>query len=381
MTGKMKKKILFLAPSLAIGGAERVLVNLLKKIDTDRYDITLCLFSNHGVYFSEIPKEIKIISIFKNHQFSRAVAFLQRKFNNTFLMKIAVRNAIKDNYDVGICFSDGLLTDTLLMASNHFLKKVAWVHSCYKTQKSLYNVYTPDKCKSLNESRYKNIDRMVFVSEHSKNEFEMLFGKKTGDVCIYNQFDFKHMKEKAEEYQPDLKKGVLNFVALGRLVAVKEFGRLVKASKILKEKGYDFHVNIIGDGPLKENLEMQISQENLDDTVSLLGFMDNPYPYIKGSDVLVLTSSSEALPTVLVEAMAFSKPIIATKCPGCIEITDGGRYGLLTEHDVEDIAIKMENVITDKDLRKRLSDLSETRVAFFDEKKTISDVYDLLDNL
>ena len=119
---KSNKKILFLAPSLEIGGAERVLVNLLQKIDLEHYDISLCLFSHTGIYFSEIPTKIKVFSIFKSHFLSRVLMFVYRNYGFSIPIKLATRLAIKDIYDWGITFSDGSLADVMLFTNEKFQK-------------------------------------------------------------------------------------------------------------------------------------------------------------------------------------------------------------------------------------------------------------------
>ena len=82
----MRKRILFLIPSLSIGGAERVLINLLKKIEYNKYDITICLFGYYGEYLTEVPKGVKVISIFNNSFLARVFTFLQRKLRISFLL-------------------------------------------------------------------------------------------------------------------------------------------------------------------------------------------------------------------------------------------------------------------------------------------------------
>lgn len=376
----IKKKIFFLAPNLSIGGAERVLVNLLKHLDYNRYDVTLCLYARVGVYFSELPKEVHIKYIFKNYFFSRVLTYLQRKWGG-ILLKYIVRGKIKKNYDIGICFSDGLLTDVLLMTGDRFENTLTWVHSCYCSQISLRKVYTPRKVLTLKKKRYDKLNGIVFVSKNSMLEFEQLFGKYPHEYCVYNLFDFKGIEAKADEYDPGLMQDRINFVAIGRLVGVKSYDKLIEAAKLLKERGLRFKINILGDGPLRNALENKVEAYKLQKEVELLGFKSNPYPYLKQSDALVLTSSSEALPTVLVEAMYFSRPIVATKCPGCMEISDGGKYALLTEHTVEDIADKMELIIRDEDVRDRYGELALKRCEYFDEDKTLSNIYKIFDSL
>lgn len=178
------KKILFLAPSLALGGAERVLVNLLKKIDYNKYDVTLCLFSNYGIYFSELPSEVRIKSIFRNKLLARIVSYFQRKWKLTNFLRWMVRLVIREKYDVGICFSDGLLTDVLLMAGDRFERTLTWVHSCYQSQSSLNKIYTSERINVLIKNRYSRLTGIVFVSQNSQREFENIFGIYNKEYCV-----------------------------------------------------------------------------------------------------------------------------------------------------------------------------------------------------
>lgn len=377
----MKQKLLFLAPSLAIGGAERVLVNLLKSLNYNIYEVTLCLYSNIGVYFSELPNNVNVVHIFSNHFISRLLTYVQRKAGSTYFLRKIVLKRVKGKYDFGICFSDGLLTDVLLMLHDRFNKTLTWVHSCYYSQESLRNAYTPARVKLLKRNRYDLLNGLVFVSSNAMNEFNQIFGQYPNEFCVYNLFDFKGMACKASAFIPEFDKETVNFIAIGRLVKVKEYTRLVEAAKILKNKNLNFKIRILGDGPQRKELINLITEYNLSDTVYLLGFQDNPYPYLKYSDVLVLSSSSEALPTVLVEAMYFSKPIVATKCSGCIEITDRGKYGLLAEHNAADIADKMEVMIIDNTTRSYYASMAAERCQYFNENRTLSQIEKIFSSL
>lgn len=375
------KKILFLTPSLAIGGAERVLVNLLKRIDYTRFDVTLCLYSNFGEYLDEVPAEVKKCHIFNSVFWARVFTYLQRKLQITFPIRFLTKKAIHSNFDVGICFSDGLLTDTLIFAKNRFAKKISWVHSCYKSQDSLRGIYTPGYVQKLINTRYSLLDEIVFVSENSKNEFEELFGKSSKHMVVHNVFDPDSIVKKADVKLSKLfNEEIINIVTIGRLVKVKEYAKLVEAASILAKKGLTFHIRIIGGGKLNDVLSGKIAQLQLTDYVELTGFISNPYPYLKNSNILVLTSSSEALPTVLIEAMALNVPIVSTACSGAIEITDNGKYALLTDHSVTDIAEKLGQMIEDSALRKYYSKKSSERLKFFDETEVLKKVHKLLED-
>lgn len=375
-----KKKILFFAPSLAIGGAERVLVNLLKKIDTDKYEVSLCLFSYTGVYFNEIPSAINVFSIFKSNIVARSCMFLYRKYRFSLLIKIATLSAVKDKYDCGITFSDGLLTDVMLFAAKKIIKAVTWVHSCYISQSSLHRAYTPRKRAELINGRYSRINEIVCVSQTSLKEFEEMFGYSEKLSLIYNIFDSATVIEKSKEsIDVDFENDIVNIIAVGRLVDVKEYSKLIKAAKILSGRGEKFKIRILGDGQLRNQLAEEIKENNLERVVELFGFVPNPYPYIKKSDILVITSSSEALPTIFIEAMMLEVSIVSTECSGAVEISDRGECALLSDHSVEDIAAKLEIMIAEPRLRKQFSEKAKKRVDYYDEKTVLEQVYQIFE--
>lgn len=374
-----KKKILFLAPSLTIGGAERVLVNLLKRLDYDRYEVTLCLFANYGVYFDELPRQIRVIHLFSNVFLSRVFTWIEKTAHTRVLIDWVAKATVREHYDVGICFSDGLLTNTLVATRSRYNKLVTWVHSCYLAQSDLKAYYSNKNnvCRLL-RSRYDYIDRIVCVSKQSLSEFNQIFKCEGKSEVIYNLFDSSAVMEKAKAFVPQYEnsRSLLRVVSIGRLVGVKKLDRLLDAKKILQDQGVDFALDIVGNGPEGENLKAIVEKNNIKD-VKFWGFQSNPYPLLANSDILALTSESEAFPTVLIEAMLLGKPIVATKCSGCVEITDGGSYGLLCEHNAKDIAAKLKLLLESKEERERFAAYGKERLAVYSERKTL----DAFDNL
>ena len=127
----------------------------------------------------------------------------------------------------------------------------------------------------------------------------------------------------------DLNEPIILFV--GRLSHEKDLTNLIYAFKKVQEKILS-RLLIVGDGPERSKLENLINKINLSQRVSFLGHQRNPYPYFAQSDLFVLSSTREGLPTVLVEALAFGLKIVSTDCQsGPREILDNGRYGELVE--------------------------------------------------
>ena len=127
----------------------------------------------------------------------------------------------------------------------------------------------------------------------------------------------------------DLREPVILFV--GRLSHEKDLTNLIYAFKKVQEK-ISSRLLIVGDGPDRDKLEKLVTKEHLSQRVSFLGHQKNPYPYFAQSDLFVLSSTREGLPTVLVEALAFGLKIVSTDCQsGPREILKNGKYGNLVE--------------------------------------------------
>src|SRR6056297_2395061 len=95
-----KRKILFLIPSLRGGGAERTLINLLKKIDYERYNVDLIVVSKTGPYVDEVPLDVNTTYLFKNNFIVRCLAYLHREYGIDWFFRKKMKKST-DEYDVG----------------------------------------------------------------------------------------------------------------------------------------------------------------------------------------------------------------------------------------------------------------------------------------
>jgi hypothetical protein len=128
------------------------------------------------------------------------------------------------------------------------------------------------------------------------------------------------------------------FTTLGRLDSNKNQILLLKAIKQVKKSSDNFMVYLLGDGEERGNLEQYITENDLCDNVKILGFVENPYPYIRCSTATVLTSLSEGFSLVLVESAVLGTPFISTDVGISRELFDKYGCGTIVNYDEKELA-------------------------------------------
>jgi len=369
-------------PSLRGGGAERTLINLLHKIDYNRYDVDLVVVSKEGPYIDKIPEQVSIKYFYKSKVLARMLAYLHRTLDVQWFYKRKM-TSLNKNYNVGISFLDSHFTE-LLFYTDKIDKHIAFVHSSYLSHEDYKKFLTDQQLReNVKRNRYLRLDGIYFVSHDSMADFKKIFGEHPRTGVVYNIIDRESVirKSKRNEFlsSANITSGCFTFSAVGSLLPVKGFDRLIRASKIVRDKGYEFEVHIAGSGPEKERLQRLIKKLDLDDAVQLHGFVNNPYPLMKRSDVFVMSSVSEALPTVLCEAMILGVPSLVTNCSGCRGLVENGEFGLMAEQDDHDLAEKMIMYIDSPDLLKHYSKKSLKRAELFDDNRILNSYYKIFE--
>lgn len=373
-----KTKVLFLIPSLVGGGAERTLINILKNIDYLLFVVHLVVVDYNGVYCKEVPKQVKLLPLFSNTKLVRVLSYIQKRmgFNNFVVNRFL--NQIDSSYDTAISFLDSNFTDLLFQIPN-VNKTITWVHSSYKTNQNFYKFYKNDSYrKRLITHRYAKLDTIIFVSQDAKTEFEEIFGSFKNMPVIYNFMDEKNIQLKANSFEVQKKANIIKFIAVGSLFAVKRYDLLILAASKLKETDVKFKIDIYGQGYLKEELLDLIKTHKLENYVELMGFVSNPYPYIKDADVFIMSSKSEAMPMALCEAMILGKPVLVTNCSGCREVVNYGEFGLMSNAKIDNFVKNMLKLIKNKDTREKLSSKSLERAILFSDKSIMSQIIDVI---
>ena len=168
-------------------------------------------------------------------------------------------------------------------------------------------------------------------------------------------------------------------ISVGRLSKEKEYDRLFRVFKNLKSDGLNIELLLVGSGEKHNELNKYILENKLTEDVALLGFKDNPYKYMKSSDLFVCSSISEGFSLVIGEAMAVGVPVISVDCSGPNEVLDFGKYSKLVNNNEVDLYNGIKEIINDKLMYEKYKIKASERGKMFSISNFINVVEDILD--
>ncbi len=168
-----------------------------------------------------------------------------------------------------------------------------------------------------------------------------------------------------------------NILSIGRLTRQKGYDIAIDALKILKEKYSDIHWWIIGAGELEEQLKKQVKDNELEEYITFLGLKANPYPYIRGCDLLVQPSRWEGKSVVLDEAKILAKPILATNYSTIKDQLRDKKEGLITDISPNAIAEGIAKLRENPQLYNSIQHYLDAHE--YGNEKEILQYYELLD--
>lgn len=370
----MKKDILFIMYNLSGGGAEKVLIDILQNFDYDKYNVSLALIKNEGVYLSDVPKQVRILPLCNRLEFYLGFGLV--KFSNCHIFnKWLFKRKLHNHYDTIISFMEGYPLVVHSYVTQNAKKNVSWVHIdlCAYHHTSQISLFS-----GWEEACYKKMNQIVFVSADSAKQFDKVVKVDVPKKIIYNPILRDDIVAKADQANIPKEKFVIGTV--GRLAPQKSYDRLLRVAKRLKDEQYDLEFWILGEGKLKEELIALQKELCLESEVKFLGFKKPPHPYVKLFDIFLSTSITEGYPLVVCEAMCLGIPICSTKTTGPKELLGDNEYGILTDHDDESIYRGLKKLIDDKQLREHYHQKSLERARIFDIEKTMNEVYEVVEN-
>lgn len=395
----MKKNVIIRSGSLRMGGLERVLIEVLQNIDKKKYNLTLVIDDDCGednIFEKDIPKEIsyyflksqKLIEKTNYYKLRRKNILYKLMYNiymniETYIKSKNIKKLIEKlgKIDVFVDYDAGA---TKYIENIEADKKVVWIHNSIPNLKK-----SEGKIKRFGK-RLEKYDRIVAICDEMKEELKDIYPNlKDKIIRIYNPFNFSRVLNLKDDMSKltEKDKELLNedyCIAISRLDTVqKDYKTLLKAFKILKSKGINKKLYIVGDGPSKEEIENMIKEYDLIEEVKLLGRFKNPYVWLNNADFFIHSSKYEGFGLVLIEAAILDKLIISSNCPvGPTEILENGKSGILFNvGDSQELAEKIEKVLNDKNLRNRYILSMKERREDFKKENVLKEYEKLIDEI
>lgn len=383
-------KLLFIIPSLSIGGLEREQVTIANALADRGYDVTvLTLDANWSLknlldsrvnlcYKPYRPTMLRKLPYVKHRLFDDGM--WETRMSPQALHRYYVGNA---HFDVEIAFFRGLPVK-IVSGAPRFLHKnakrvqlLAWVHSDFRKATGFSNNFKSD---SQVFQAYRRFDKVVCVSKQAEESFKAVIGDTGNTTTIYNMLPIKKIQQDAMEACPiPVVRHAKNLVLVGRLLdKAKGQIRLISVVKALQNEGLDVGLVLVGDGPDRQKIEDTIRDYAASDYVQLVGMQKNPYPYIKAADLLVCASYYEGYNLTVAEALICGTPVLSTDCTGPREILDGGKYGMLVENTERGLYKGLKALACSPDLLQHYRNEGKARTCFFDDNKIIAQIEALL---
>lgn len=378
------KKILFVIDKLKEGGAEKILLNTVRSLDKKKYDITVVAIFDGGKYVEEIKRYCKYIYIYPEYikgnmlegvansfKYRKAKYTLQR----TNLTKLYKDN-IKEKYDVEVAFLEGYSAIFLAQSANRKSKKIVWIHTDVNK-----NYWSEKYFKYLNEKDvYSRFNQIVCVSKSVQKSFVDRFKIKDNVSVKYNIIDENLINRYAEEMvDENWLSEEFRICSIGRLEEEKNYKMLFKIHKKLIEEGFKYKLILIGDGSQRDELQNFLYDHKLEKTVELLGFKDNPYKYLKKSDLFVCSSLVEGFSTVVTEAIILGVPVVTTNCAGMEEQLGDSKYGIITENNEQSLYRGVRKILQSKEIYDLYKQRVKERSKSFTLAKRVREIERILD--
>lgn len=373
----LKKKILFNIHYLEIGGAETSLIGLLHSINSDVYDVDLLINDPRGELMKYVPDwtnvipspeayrmiERPLVEVLKRRHFRIAFARLMAKYKFRRYIdrkKPSDGNAIfgyigkyvtpvlpsltnLGDYDVAVSY---VTPHNIILEKVRAKKKIAWIHTDY----SKIDVDT-----EIESPVWAGYDKIVSISPAVTASFLSVFPSLENKIIeIENFLPEDLIRERVKEFVPeDMPKvnGVINLLTIGRYSVQKRLEDIpLMANILIKESGKDFRWYLIGYGNERElqKIKDAIEKYEVGNTVILLGKKENPYPYIKASDIYVQPSRYEGKSITVREAHLLGKPVIITDYPTAKSQVRDGIDGFIGPYETEAFAHFLMDFIKDK---------------------------------
>jgi glycosyltransferase involved in cell wall biosynthesis len=340
--------VLQLIPTLDRSGAEKQMVLLAKGLPTDRFRVEVATLTRMGPLLAEL--EVAGIPI----------TALGKRFKVDPMVLARLVRFLKENrFDV---------VQTWIFAANTYGRvaaRLARVPIVITTEMAV-DLWKGKSQRWIDRRLARWCDRLVGNSHAVVDYYRRLGVPQDRLAMIYSGID----TEEPPAVDPAALRREFGFAVdaplalfAGRLAEQKRIDDLLKALDLLQHVQPDLRTLIAGDGPLRQRLEETTHDYHLDDKLRFLGHRDDVPRLMAAANLVVLPSAYEGLPNLLLEAMQFRIPVVATAAPGTTEVVEDGQTGILVPvGNPQLLARAIRDVVRDRDLARRLGEAGRARV-------------------
>lgn len=400
----MKKKILFVINTMGQGGAETALLELLRRLDAEEYDISLLVLLGQGELIDRLPSYVRLLNkgydstsvltaegrrhlarhmlktmlsrgaVFRGLPYLIKQLFVmvknKRFLADKLLWRVAAMGApkIREEFDLAVAFLEG--------GSAYYVAdyvdaqtKAGFIHIDY-----VQAGYT----RSLDRDCYTRFQKVFCVSEEVREVFAAVYPEVPGEV-FHNLISRGRIREMAEEpggFSDDFD-GV-RILTVGRLNAQKGLDVSIRALKLLKEAGVRARWYVLGEGDERTRLEACIREQGLEEDFLLPGTVSNPYPYFAQADIYVHATRYEGKSIAIQEAQILGCAVLVSDCSGNREQVEDGVDGLLCEFEEASVRDGILRLLREEGLRERLGKRAAEKLGMEDEMKNAREIGRLL---
>jgi glycosyltransferase involved in cell wall biosynthesis len=369
------KKILFMIPDLGVGGAEKVLVNLVNNLDKTKFDVTVITLFNQGPNIQSLNNTVNYKFVFKKRFKGSTDIF--KVFSPRFLYK----RFVKDKYDVVVSYLEGPTARIASGCNDPQTKLVSWIHVEQLTKKTVARSFRTYKEAVKCYNKY---NKIVCVSQTVLEDFASLIDLIVPAQVLYNTNESEQIVEMSKE---SVEEGAfadenIKICGIGKVNARKGFDKLARIHKRLLDEGIKQHVYILGVGSQREEIEEYLKTNNLQDSFTFLGYQQNLYKYVAKCDLFVCASTHEGFSTAATEALILGVPVVTTLVSGMKEMLgENDEYGIITENNEEALCVGIKKILTEPGLLEHYKKQAQIRGKDFSREKTVAAVEEMLSEL
>lgn len=319
----LKQKLTIFVPSLRGGGAERIMVILANGFIRRGIRVDLVLSKAEGPYLDDLSSEVKVIDLrSRGVLFSlyELVKYLGKERPSALLSAMGHTNVVA----VIAGMLAGGATRVVISERNHY---------SVSTENAKNNIVRRKILNFVRPWAYSRADGIVAISCGVADDIAENLGLNRSEIdVVYNPALAPNLLPLSLQ-NPDhhwfRQDSAPVILGTGRLTPQKDFITLIKAFEMVYQQR-DVKLLILGEGHLRGEIEAMIKKMGLQNVVELVGYVRNPYSYMRNAALFVLSSRWEGFGNVIVESMACGTPVVSTDCPsGPAEILENGKWGRL----------------------------------------------------